>query len=257
MLVSRIPCKPTGNEIMPEQEESFDDDAVAEQAAQDFKQLDLGEFVKEPSWREVLLQAIENESLDPWNIDIAKVADAFLKMVREMQAVDLRVPANVILASALLLQYKSQALRLEEPEPALEEQVRALYDEQIPALAYNTNNPRSRPVTLGELLEAVDDVMSQGRREIPRREKPAPLELNMPKENMHELMKRVYERAHELKDREDMLLFSNLAQSFNGHGEPHAHTVSHSLIPVLHLVQDERMLAWQDAFFGEIFIKVL
>ncbi len=232
------------------------EDADAERAAADFRQLDLSELVKEPSWREVLLDAIEKEQLDPWNVDIAKVADAYLRKVREMQALDLRVPANVILASALLLQYKSQALRIEEPEPVAEE-VRALYDEEIPALAYNTNNARARPVTLGELLEAVDEVMSQGKRELPRREKPAPLELELPKENMHELMQKVYDKAREMKDKENMLLFSSLARSFNGHGEPQAHVVSHSLIPVLHLVQDERMLAWQDAYFGEIFIKVL
>ncbi|MFH1106383.1 MAG: segregation/condensation protein A [Candidatus Micrarchaeota archaeon] len=241
---------------MPEDESFDDEESVAERAAEDFRQLDLSEFVKEPSWREVLLEAIENERLDPWNVDIAKVADAYLQTVRKMQALDLRVPANVILASALLLQYKAQALRLEEPEPAVEEQVRALYDEEIPALAYNTNNPRTRPVTLGELLEAVEEVLSQGPREIPRRERPAPLELELPKEEMHELMQRVYDRAHELKDRESMLLFSSLARSFNGHGEPAASVVSHSLIPVLHLVQDQRMMAWQDALFGEIFIKV-
>lgn len=244
---------------MAEDEEPFEEseDADAERAVEDFRQLDLGEFVREPSWREVLLEAIENEQLDPWNIDIAKVADAYLQKVRQMQALDLRVPANVILASALLLQYKAQAFRLEEPEPESADAVRTLYDEEIPALAYNTNAARDRPVTLGELLEAVDEVMRQERRELPRRERPAPLELQMPKEDMHELMKKVYERAQQLKDGENMLLFSSLAQSFNGHGEPQAHVVSYSLIPVLHLVQDERMYAWQDSYFGEIFIKVL
>ncbi|MFH1200081.1 MAG: segregation/condensation protein A [Candidatus Micrarchaeota archaeon] len=232
------------------------EDAVAERAATDLRQLDLGEFVKEPGWREVLLEAIESQQLDPWNIDIAKVADAYLLKVRSLVALDLHVPANVILASALLLQYKASALRLEEPEPEVLDQVRALYEEDIPPLAFNPDLARSRPVTLAELLDAVEEVMKSPRREVPRREKPAALEFDLSKESMHELMQKVYDRAHEIKDGESMLLFSRLAKSFNGHGEPHSQVVSHSLIPVLHLVQEQRMMAWQDALYGEIFIKV-
>ena len=33
--------------------------------------------------------------------------------------------------------------------------------------------------------------------------------------------------------------------------------VVYHLIPVLHLVQDEKLHAWQNEFFGEVFIKVL
>ncbi len=232
------------------------EEAVAEQAVRDFRQLDLMQFVKEPSWREVLLEAIQSEQMNPWEIDLTKVADAYLKQVRKMEALDLRLPANVILASALLLHYKAQALRLEEPEPVTEDGLIPLQDEAIPELAYNANNARVRIVTLQELMEAVDDVLKQGPREIPRPERPQPIYVQLPKETMNELMQKVYFRAQELKDKEDIVLFSRLVKSFNGHGEAFSELVSYNLLPVLHLVQEDKMLAWQDLLFGEIFLKV-
>ncbi len=244
---------------MTELEENLNEEAPAPAVKMpaDFVQLDLGEFVKEPTWREVLLEAIESQQMNPWEMDLAKIADVYMAQIRKMQAVDLRVPANVILASALLLHYKAQALRLEEPEPVIEDDgLIALNDEAIPELVYNTNQARSRIVTLEELMDAVDDVLKAGPRQIPRPERPQLYNIQLPKENMSELMHKVLERSHELKDKENILLFSSLIKSFNGHGEPHAALVSYNLLPVLHLVQEDKLMAWQDATWGEIFLKV-
>jgi chromatin segregation and condensation protein Rec8/ScpA/Scc1 (kleisin family) len=221
-------------------------------------QLELVEFVKEPSWREILLESIDSQQMNPWEVDLVKIADAYLQKVKEMQSMDLRVPANVILASALLLRYKAQALSLEEPAPLEEEPlIRSLIDESIPDLILNPNNPRSRTLTLEELISAVEEVMGIERRELRPRLLAPPLQIELPKENIGEMMKIVHGRAHELKDSQNILLFSELVHSFNGHGEDPNTLYVLNLLPVLHLIQEERMFAWQDRLFGEIFLKVL
>ncbi len=220
-------------------------------------QFELTELVKEPSWREVLIEALHNEQMNPWEIDLTKAADAYLKKVREMQSMDLRVPANVILASALLLHYKAQALQLEEPEPEPEPLIRPFENEAIPDLVYVSNLPRSRTITLNELIEAVEEVMHYERREYVPRAKAEPLHIELPKENLNELMANVHNRASKLKDKENIVLFSELVKSFNGHGEGKAHMYAHHILPVLHLIQEEKIFAWQDRLFGEIFLKVL
>ena len=53
--------------------------------------------------------------MDPWDIDISAVAEAYLGRVRQLQAMDLRVPANVILACALLLRYKAETISFADP----------------------------------------------------------------------------------------------------------------------------------------------
>ncbi len=80
--------------------------------------LPLASMVRKPSWKQLLIDLVVTEKLDPWDIDIIKVAEGFTKMVAEMKQLDFHIPANIILASAILLKYKSNALRIyQEPEP--------------------------------------------------------------------------------------------------------------------------------------------
>ncbi len=186
-----------------------------------------------------------------WRVDLAAVERAYsidwlLKGIFD----------HATLAHALVLHYKTQALHFAEPEPVLEAALVPLQDEAIPELVYNASNARARIVTLQELMDAVDDVLKQGPRQIPIPERPQPINVQLPRESMGELMQKVYFRAQELKDRENDVLFSSLVKSFNGHGEAFTDLVSHNLLPVLLLVQEEKMLAWQDMLFGEIFLKV-
>ena len=72
------------------------------------QQMDLLTVVSEPTWKELLIDLVASRKMDPWDVDLALVADGYLQVVRQLQALDLRVPANVILACALLLKFKSE-----------------------------------------------------------------------------------------------------------------------------------------------------
>ncbi|MFH0835665.1 MAG: segregation/condensation protein A [Candidatus Micrarchaeota archaeon] len=212
--------------------------------------MDLLNLVVKPTWREFLMDLIQTEQMDPWDIDLIKVADAYLYKVREMQGMDLRIPANVILASALLLRFKADALNFDEPQE--EEYVeRQLVQEQLPELVFKLNKPRSRRVTLSELITAVEQVMKQGKRKRSFHAVLEPLEFTLPEHDIEEKMKKVMDTAHARKDSEGLLLFSDLLEE-----KTVLETVT-TLLPLLHLVQEEKLMAWQDEFFGDIFIKVL
>jgi len=79
------------------------------------------------------------------------------------------------------------------------------------------------------------------------------LNVQLPQQAMNERMRKTMELASKIKDGEDVLLFSALLDAA---GRQRGRIAFH-LLPVMHLVQDERMLAWQDETFGEIFIRVL
>ncbi len=221
--------------------------------------MDLLSVVVRPTWREFLLDLVNTQQMDPWDIDLVAVADAYLQKVRELQSLDLRVPANVILASALLLRFKADALQLEEPEPEEFYEEPALIAEDIPDLVLRSNRPRSRRLTLEELVAAVEQVMKEGPKRPIVAGVPKILNIELPKLSMEERMQHVYDLAHSLKDSEGVVLFSRLLQESShngGTGMPFSELVSYNLLPVLHLVQEQKMLAWQDALFGEIFIKL-
>ncbi|PIO06165.1 hypothetical protein COT29_02400 [Candidatus Micrarchaeota archaeon CG08_land_8_20_14_0_20_59_11] len=213
--------------------------------------MDLLEIVIQPTWREFLVDLVASERMDPWDLDIVQVADVYLSRVRQIKALDLRLPANVILASAIMLHYKADALRLEEVAAEPEEYAEPKIDEDLPELMLKANRPRSRRVTLDELVRAVGDVMRSGRKGTPRAPITQVFNLDVPTRGMNERMQELYEKASAMKDSEDIVLFSSLI------GEWTPEFVISCILPLMHLVQEERMMAWQDEYFGEIFLKVL
>jgi segregation and condensation protein A len=213
--------------------------------------VDILNIVVQPTWREFLVELISTNQMDPWDIDIAAVADAYLAKVRQLQALDLRMPANVILASALLLHFKAETLRLEQAfeEEQVEEETRQYINEDLPELVFRPNIPKSRRVTLEELLNAVEQVMGAGRLKPRSHAAPVELTVELPKEDMHEIIARFYIRAGKLKDSEGVLTFTSML------ARKTREDVACNLIPLLHLVQDGRLWMWQEELFGEIFIR--
>ena len=99
------------------EDSEFDEPELAvEHKHQPQKNVDLEHLVKQPTWKEMLLDLVVKEQLDPWNIDIGLIAEKYVKHIREMQTLDLHIPANLILAASILLRFKSDAVRLEEEE---------------------------------------------------------------------------------------------------------------------------------------------
>ena len=211
--------------------------------------MDLLEVVQQPTWREFLVDLIAKEKMDPWDVDLVQVADAYLTAVREMQALDLRIPANVILASALLLRFKADAISFEDVvEEAVEERV--LLNEELPDLMLRPTRPRVRHVTLDELVRAVESVMRDGRKVMRVSSQPIAISIELPQKSMGERMLAVYDRVLQLQDSEGVVLFSQLvSQDYS--------QVPFMILPILHLAQEDRILAWQDDTFGEIFLRVI
>ena len=215
--------------------------------------MDILNMVGEPTWREFLVELISTHQMDPWDINVTELADVYLAKVRELQALDLRMPANVILASALLLHFKAESLKLEQgfsdEQATVEEETRSYIEEDLPDLVFRPNIPKSRRVTLDELMNAVEQVMGAGR--IRPRSHAAPVELTveLPKEDMHEIIARFYIKAGTLKDSESILTFTSMLYTNNND------EIARNMLPLLHLVQEGRLVMWQDDVFGEIFIK--
>lgn len=243
-------------------------------------QMDLLSVVQEPTWKELLIDLVASRKMDPWDVDVTGVADGYLQMVRHMQALDLRVPANVILACALLLKFKAESLKLEE-EPVVEEYCgeRTLIDEEIPELVYRPEQARQRKLTLDELVHAVEQVMKERPAEGFALPVPKALEINFPRIDTGELLQKIYGEAMRMRDGQQLVLFSSLVEQlrkyheagcleeiggasvtlelkkvpFNSAGEAKAFY----FVPVLHLVQQNKAVIWQEEYFSEIFVKVL
>lgn len=218
--------------------------------------IDIERIVEKPTWKQILSDLIISEQLDPWNIDISKIADGFLKKVREMKKLDLFVPANIILASSILLRYKSSYLKLYEPQP---EVMVPTYEgesepgETIPQLTIASRIPPKRQITLEELAGEIekiikyDDVIYTPKKKGGIDEY---IDFKLTGEDIEKTMDQVYERINSIKDENGWVLFSNLVKE-----DTPIETI-YTLLSILHLTQKARLDIKQEEIFGELLIHV-
>lgn len=230
-----------------------------ESSSPTFGSLNLEEFVQNATWRELLTELVTSNRLDPWDIDIVKVVDSYLKIVRRMKVLDLKVPANIILAASILLRMKSESLSIFEinemqqlePEPdGIEERTRPNVDSLVPRARMQ---PR-RKITLNELLEALDDAIKvQEERHINFERIHAPINIVIDEKDIDEKKDIVTKAIRNAVDRKGFTTFSALANSFKNSGS----IILDLFVPLLFLAQDNAVLIMQENFFDEIFIKQL
>ncbi|PIT84313.1 hypothetical protein COU37_04045 [Candidatus Micrarchaeota archaeon CG10_big_fil_rev_8_21_14_0_10_45_29] len=218
----------------------------------------LENIVMLPTWREVLMDMVAQDKMDPWNIDVVEVTGKYLLKIKEMQMDDLRIPANLILAAAILLRFKSDMINLDEPVQAeLDEFFEPVAHSDLPMMELRGRIPPKRRVTLDELLEAVEQVFEEeGKREIKMQERAshpveiAPLEIKMSEFNIDDEIGIIHERICERLDSAGLVTFSNLLNKKD------RQEIVYTLLPVLFLANEGKISLKQDPFFGEIFIRL-
>jgi len=216
--------------------------------------LPLTSIVRKPSWKQLLIDLVITEKLDPWDIEIVAVADGFMKMVKEMEKFDFQIPANIILASAILLKYKSNALRLyEEPEEIEMPPEPIAFEGEIPALQIKARIPPKAPITLKELIGEMERVIKYDDDENirkPKIKKREIMEMPIQEYDIEKEMEKLYSKMKGKMDGENLVLFSTLVKQ-----KTPKETIL-TLSPLLHLAQEKAVGLKQDKFWGEIFIKV-
>jgi segregation and condensation protein A len=120
---------------------------------------------------ELLVEMAKSGEIDPWNIDIVKVADQYLQAVAELKESDLKITGKTLLYLAILLRMKSDQLAginyLNPPDEFLDELLEPDFmdnnrviqpkfsfrslDEVIKRRT-STKQPRIRNVTLEDLI---------------------------------------------------------------------------------------------------------
>ncbi len=119
---------------------------------------------------DILLQLVQMGKVDPWNIDIVDLTEKYVKMLREMKELDLRVSARAILAASILVRMKTEALLNEEENSGEEEEG----DEKIRVDVEPLTPPIRRVeryYTFDDLLEALMDALEEAERRKPRSRK--------------------------------------------------------------------------------------
>jgi len=222
-------------------------------------QVDLVTLIDEPAWKTILLELVKKEKMDVWAIDLVKLSGSYLERIREMQSSTLRIPANAVLACAILLKLKSASISFsflkKQKEPELtEEEIREM-NEMLPELTPLTK-VRESTVSLDELMHQIEAVIDKTKQRSLKLRKEG--EEYRPKfiipafdeKDLSEKIEEVFTLVLEKADEEGLVMFSQL------YDEKNPVAMVDTFVPLLFLATKQRLALWQESFFGEIFVSV-
>lgn len=221
----------------------------------DAQQLDLQELVKDATWKDILTELIESNKVDPWNIDLVKIVDTYVAVVKRMKVLDLHIPANIILAASVLLRLKSETINIFpiEPEPIEELQTGPRQIPEVTPLVPRLRLQPNRRITLSELMQALDSAMKiKEKREYIEHELATPIEFMINKEDIDIKAEDIYSIVEASRDKTGLTTFAQLAKKFNGP----KNILLDLFVPLLFLAHKRRIVMEQEAFFNEIFVKL-
>lgn len=217
------------------------------------------------SWQSIIYDLINSEQLDPWDIDIAILANKYLEKIKLLEEANFFVSSKVLFAAALLLRMKSEILLYQdiptldailygEKEQKKYVQERIELDEDIPGLVPRTPLPRFRKVSLEELMAALGKAIKTENRRITKvviaKQQEMETALSLPKKTIN-LKDRIDVVHNKLIDNfsksEEKLAFSNFAGN-------DADEIRSTFIPLLHLDNQQKVWLEQEGHLGEIWI---
>lgn len=216
--------------------------------------------LEKESWEEVLYHIVSLEQIDPWDVDIIKLTEGFLKFVREAKHLDFRIPAKIVFVAAILLRLKSNYLSIFEEQSAVEEvleQEKPLVDLGIDPKLMKLGVPMKRmpkrQVTMDELVFALKKALNVREKKVERKHR-IRTRLKRELKAEEDITKRIEKVMANIEDRikdvdKDKLSFKDLV------GEWKRDQVVDSFIPILHLEKSNKISTEQLEFFKDILIR--
>lgn len=219
----------------------------------------------EITWQSIIYELVKREQMDPWDIDVSVLAQKYINMIRNLKEHDFRISGKVLLAAAILLKIKSTKLvgedlsELDRLLIGVEEEIQEFgFDEtgeiakldEIPALTPRTPQPRKRKVSIFDLVRALERALEVKKRRLLHSIPPLNLEAPKKKKDITEIIRGVYGRIKSffIGALKDKLTFSKLLPSESKEDKVH------TIIPLLHLAQQNKIELMQETHFGEISI---
>jgi len=233
----------------------------------------------EIDWKDILMKLIKDDNIDPWDVDVSLIAKRYVDAVKKLKEMDFRVSGKVILASAILLSIKSNRL-VESDINAFDALISSLtqteYDEllsgelgdflsgeyienlpleqreKLPFLTLRTPQPRSRKISILDLVEALDKALEvRDRRQNKISSKEERVFIPNKEKNLKSIILSVYESIQAVFNQKDKIFFSDIIKS------PNREDVIYTFIPLLHLDFQQVVRLDQEAEFGDIQISLL
>ena len=204
---------------------------------------ELEELVQQDNWRSLLVDLIVKNELDPWDVDVAKLSSAFMETLKGMRS--FYVPANVVLALAILLKFKSMNLYAEEEE---QEDLSDIYSQEgvdIEDIRIIRRKPKL-PITIADIVQTVEEAIRkiEQKKNRPKQTVIGPAKISINPEEFHKEVEELYTKILSLSKVREVSLFS-----LSGND---AEELSRTLLALLFLSHQGRVELFQERVFEDI-----
>ncbi len=207
-------------------------------------------------WGEVLRNLTTD--MDPWDIDLAVLNKRLTEHIEHMRRLDLRIPAKILLAAAIIYKLKSEAISAFEEEAVPEEELFTedfALDEEMPVIDKNIVIPPiqlplqrapRRKITIDELVNALDKAMNIKT----RREAREFFQMDLAGVDLSKSIEELYEKICTFMLKGEAITFSGLLGM-----ESTKENKIRAFNSMLHLASEGRIVCNQPKLFGEIQIQ--
>ncbi len=221
-----------------------------------YEDIKEGEF-----WKDTLYEILS--TMDPWNVDIVKLAKEYSAKIEDMKDLNFKIPANALIVCAVLLRMKADVLI---PEENKEEDYSDAdiwedgdYDDENSGLRDKLNLtdisliPKrilKRKISAEELMMAIDEALKSEKREIKIKRKVIERQIIeiTPSANMRKSIDEIYKNIINFLNNsspENIVKFSQISDKEN---------IVRNFISLLFLSDEGKILLKQEELYGEIFI---
>ncbi|PIO00003.1 hypothetical protein COT72_04165 [archaeon CG10_big_fil_rev_8_21_14_0_10_43_11] len=217
----------------------------------------------ELTWENLVIDIVREQGIDPWNIDVSKLTKAYLAKIKELKDLNFRLSGKILLIAAILLRMKSKhfAFKEDKNEQEQQEHVSLLEDItlEVRDLEPRIPLPKTRKVTLQELMGALDSALTVKNRKEARHERMHALQERKKFEHTFKEMKisqkltLVFDRLRSLFStlKKRTLPFSKLTPSQS------REDIIWTFIPLIILSNRGRVNLLQEKSFGDIMVEIV
>lgn len=221
----------------------------------------LKTIIEKESWEDVIYYIVSLEQLNPWDVNLVKLTESFIRFIKNIEDLDFRIPAKVVFVATILLRLKADYLSIfEEEEESVEEMLKEDkpfaelgIDPNLVQLGYPMRRAPKRQVTLEELIVALRKALAVRERK-EERVKVARRQLDVvsvAEEDMtiktEKMLKEIDELMHKLH--KDKIEFTQIVKEWK------KDKVIEKFVPLLHLESDGKVVGEQEDFFKEVWIR--
>ncbi|MBI1978848.1 MAG: segregation/condensation protein A [Candidatus Aenigmarchaeota archaeon] len=221
----------------------------------------LKTIIEKESWEDVIYYIVSLEQLNPWDVNLVKLTESFIKFIKNIEDLDFRIPAKVVFVATILLRLKADYLSIfEEEEDSVEEMLKEDkpfaelgIDPNLVQLGYPMRRAPKRQVTLEELIVALRKALAVRERK-EERVKVARRQLDVvsvAEEDMTIKTEKMLKEIEELMQKlhRDKIEFTQIVKEWK------KDKVIEKFVPLLHLETDGKLVGEQEDFFKEIMIR--